>query len=318
MKQIDKELLESVISEARKSPRLRKNYNFHQSLDDKCHRFLNALEVGTEVPIHHHVAKDETFIVLKGRVRVNTYNDQGEVLESTVLSHEDGIYGVDIPKNTWHNVECLETGSVIFEVKEGPFVEHEIDGILEVKTKSLPLRSEQVEVCDKKRRLPAGEGVCLVTKMVKSGYLSKRSSIVYSVLSIAKNRKVVDGKQKAFNAEHILKLNKTIREIAQELLSVRITEESDVLIQLRELRDVVCFPYVFQTIMGKSADWQKLRLSKKVSARKNGREYTMLGKFTSDEVSQINDAIRVIALTLLSIELVSDNPDDAKGCHSPS
>lgn len=132
MKQIDKELLESVISEARKSPRLRKNYNFHQSLDDKCHRFLNALEVGTEVPIHHHVTKDETFIVLKGRVRVNTYNDQGEVLESTVLSHEDGIYGVDIPKNTWHNVECLETGSVIFEVKEGPFVEHEIDGILNV------------------------------------------------------------------------------------------------------------------------------------------------------------------------------------------
>ena len=162
------------------------------------------------------------------------------------------------------------------------------------------------------KRLPASEGVCLVTKMVKSGYLSKRSSIVYSVLSIAKNRKVVAGKQKAFNAEHILKLNNAIREIAQELLSVRITEESDVLIQLRELRDVVCFPYVFQTIMGKSADWQKLRLSKKVSARKNGREYTMLGKFTSDEVCQINDAIRVIALTLLSIELVSDNPNNSE------
>ncbi|MBQ7349967.1 MAG: WbuC family cupin fold metalloprotein [Bacteroides sp.] len=135
MKIIDEKLIGGVIEEAKKSPRLRKNYNFHQSLGDKCHRFLNALEVGTEVPVHHHVTKDETFIILKGRIRVNTYNDEGEILESIVLSQEEGRIGVDIPKNTWHNVECLESGSVIFEVKEGPFVEHEIDGILHIDKK---------------------------------------------------------------------------------------------------------------------------------------------------------------------------------------
>lgn len=133
MKIIDQQLLDSVVEQAKQSPRLRKNYNFHESLEDKCHRFLNALEVGTGVPIHHHVTKDESFVLLQGKVRVSTYNDQGEVLESVVLSREDGRYGVDIPKNTWHGVECLESGSVIFEVKEGPFVEHEIDGILEVR-----------------------------------------------------------------------------------------------------------------------------------------------------------------------------------------
>ena len=135
MKIIDEKLIGGVIEEAKKSPRLRKNYNSHQSLGDKCHRFLNALEVGTEVPVHHHVNKDETFIILKGRIRVNTYNDEGEILESIVLSQEEGRIGVDIPKNTWHNVECLESGSVIFEVKEGPFVEHEIDGILHIDKK---------------------------------------------------------------------------------------------------------------------------------------------------------------------------------------
>lgn len=135
MKIIDEKLIGGVIEEAKKSPRLRKNYNFHQSLGDKCHRFLNALEVGTEVPVHHHVTKDETFIILKGRIRVNTYNDEGKILESIVLSQEEGRIGVDIPKNTWHNVECLESGSVIFEVKEGPFVEHEIDGILHIDKK---------------------------------------------------------------------------------------------------------------------------------------------------------------------------------------
>lgn len=132
MKIIDEQLISEVVEQAKKSPRLRMNYNFHQSLNDKCHRFLNALEIGTQIPVHHHVTKDETFIILKGKVRVNTYNDNGEIIDSIVLSSESGRYGVDIPKNTWHGLECLESGSVIFEVKEGPFVEHEIDGILKV------------------------------------------------------------------------------------------------------------------------------------------------------------------------------------------
>lgn len=37
MKLIDKQLLDDVSRQAQKSDRLRKNYNFHQSLDDKCH-----------------------------------------------------------------------------------------------------------------------------------------------------------------------------------------------------------------------------------------------------------------------------------------
>jgi cupin fold WbuC family metalloprotein len=132
MKIIDNVLIDSVVKKAKESHRLRMNYNFHGSLDDKCHRMLNALEPETQVPVHHHVTKDESFILLRGKVRVNIYNDAGEVTESIVLCHADGNIGVDIPKDTWHNVECLEEGSVIFEVKEGPFVEHEVDGILRV------------------------------------------------------------------------------------------------------------------------------------------------------------------------------------------
>lgn len=132
MEIIDNKLIKRVTNEAKASPRLRKNYNFHKSLADKCHRFLNALELGTLIPVHHHPSKDETFVILKGKVRVTTYNDDGEVIQSCIISHEDGIYGVNIPKNTWHGVECLEP-SILFECKEGPFVEHEVDGILDIK-----------------------------------------------------------------------------------------------------------------------------------------------------------------------------------------
>ena len=132
MKVIDNNLIDSVVAQAKESPRLRMNYNFHESLDDKCHRLLNALDPGTVVPVHRHPTKDESFVILRGKIRVNTYNDAGEVTESVVLSPADGKYGVDIAKNVWHGVECLESGSVIFEVKEGPFVPHDKDGILEI------------------------------------------------------------------------------------------------------------------------------------------------------------------------------------------
>ena len=97
MKIIDEQLISGVVEQAKKSPRLRMNYNFHQSLQDKCHRFLNALEPGTKIPVHHHPTKAETFVILKGKVRVTTYNDDGEVLESCVISQDSGTYGVEIP-----------------------------------------------------------------------------------------------------------------------------------------------------------------------------------------------------------------------------
>ena len=130
MKLIDKQLLDDISRQAQKSDRLRMNYNFHQSLEDKCHRFLNAVEPGTKVEIHRHPTKDESFVLLRGRVRVNTYNDDGTVKEGVVLCPEEGLYGVDIPKGVWHNVESLESGSVFFECKEGPFVPHEEEGVL--------------------------------------------------------------------------------------------------------------------------------------------------------------------------------------------
>ena len=127
---IDKLLLDNVTAQAKASPRLRMNYNFHQSLDELCHRFLNAVEPGTEVPIHKHPTKDETFVILRGKVRVTTHSDDGSIIEDVVLCAVEGRYGVNIPKGVWHTIEAMEPDSVIFECKEGPFVEHEKDGVL--------------------------------------------------------------------------------------------------------------------------------------------------------------------------------------------
>lgn len=129
---IDKKTLNELTEQAKASPRLRMNLNFHESLEDKCHRFLNAVEPGADIPIHRHPDKEESFVVLRGKIRVTTYNDYGSVIEDIVLSPTEGRYGVNVEKNVWHTVEALEHNSVIFECKEGPYVPHEVEGVLTV------------------------------------------------------------------------------------------------------------------------------------------------------------------------------------------
>ena len=131
MKVVDDKLLNKVSEEAKASPRLRMNYNFHEDLGDKCQRLLNALEPGTVMPIHHHKV-DEMFVVLRGRLNVTIHNDAGEVIQSVELSPTSGNYAVNIKAGEWHSLTCEEPNTVIMEVKEGPYVPHEIGGVLVV------------------------------------------------------------------------------------------------------------------------------------------------------------------------------------------
>ncbi len=128
---VDDHLLDEVCEKAAQSPRLRMNRNFHESLDDKCQRLLNAFEPGTLMPIHHHQV-DEMFIILRGKINVTIHNDEGEVIQSVELSPSNGHYAVNIKAGEWHSLVCLEPHSVILEVKEGPYIPHEVGGVLEL------------------------------------------------------------------------------------------------------------------------------------------------------------------------------------------
>lgn len=118
---INKEILDQVTSKAKKSPRLRMNFNLHESLDDKVQRLLNAMEPGTVIPIQRHQDTAETLMIVRGKLKVELYDDNKNVIESAILSPELGNYGIHIPTGVWHWVDILESGTVMFEVKEGPY-----------------------------------------------------------------------------------------------------------------------------------------------------------------------------------------------------
>ena len=127
---ITQSLIDDVVKKAKASPRLRMNYNLHSDLSDKCQRFINAMEPGTIIPIHHHHVA-EVYILLQGRLKIMIYDDKAVETQAYILDRKDGDYGIQIPLNTWHSVEVLEEGTVIMEIKEGPYVSHEQSGILE-------------------------------------------------------------------------------------------------------------------------------------------------------------------------------------------
>ncbi|HNW55001.1 MAG TPA: WbuC family cupin fold metalloprotein [Bacteroidales bacterium] len=124
MVRITTELIDKVVAEARQSPRRRMNYNFHPELSDPVQRLLNALEPWTYIRPHKHTTKEESFVLLSGTVLAVVFNNDGTIRDHAILSRETGILGLEFEENCFHMLTSLETGSVVFEIKEGPFVPH--------------------------------------------------------------------------------------------------------------------------------------------------------------------------------------------------
>lgn len=134
---INKEFLESLLSQANDNPRFRQNYDLRTSVDDQSQRMLNALLPGTKVAIHRHPNSSESVVCLCGRMdvvvydEVVTYVQDGEDKKRKVSYNEterislapvEGKFGCSIPKGAWHTVEVFEP-SVIFEAKDRAYGE---------------------------------------------------------------------------------------------------------------------------------------------------------------------------------------------------
>ena len=120
---INDEFIRPVIDKANASPRRRMNYNFHPQLDDPLQRMLNCLEPDTYIQPHKHENPDkcEAFILLKGKVLVVEFDADGHVVSHALLEAGTGTYGAEIAPRVYHCIIPLEPGSVVYEVKNGPY-----------------------------------------------------------------------------------------------------------------------------------------------------------------------------------------------------
>lgn len=118
---ITQALLDKLTAEAKASPRLRMNYDLRNSDADKSQRMLNALEPGTVLPIHRHTKTTEVVVILRGKAVQYLYDDKGNETGQVLLEAGGECPGMSIERGQWHRIECLESGTVIFEAKDGPY-----------------------------------------------------------------------------------------------------------------------------------------------------------------------------------------------------
>ena len=123
MKVIQEKILDQLVDEAKTSPRLRKNLNLHTELNEPIQRMCNAFEPDTYVRPHRHPQAGvwELFVVLTGEADVVLFDQDGMVTQRVSLSAGGPNYVVEIPPQTWHTVVSQQTGTVLFEVKQGPY-----------------------------------------------------------------------------------------------------------------------------------------------------------------------------------------------------
>ena len=120
---INKSLIQRLQIEAKTSLRKRKTYNFHKDFADPINRMLNAIEPGSYIRPHKHENPDkrEVFLILTGKALVVFFDENGKITSHTILSREAENLGLEIPPKIWHALISLEEGTVVYEVKDGPY-----------------------------------------------------------------------------------------------------------------------------------------------------------------------------------------------------
>ena len=129
---IDQKLLDELSAQAKANPRLRQAFDLRTTPDDQSQRILNAVEPGTVLPIHRYRGSTETIVVLRGKVVQHYFDDNGNKTASFVLAPNTTQVAMSVPVGQWHALESLESGSVIFEAKDGAYQPISEEDILKI------------------------------------------------------------------------------------------------------------------------------------------------------------------------------------------
>lgn len=127
----DTELLDNLTSQAKENPRLRQAYDLRTTSHDNSQRMLNALEPGTIMPIHRHRNTSETMVMVRGALIERFFNDDGTLSQEFEMRVGGEYPVVQIEAGQWHSLEVMESGTIIFEAKDGRYEPWREEDVLE-------------------------------------------------------------------------------------------------------------------------------------------------------------------------------------------
>ena len=128
---ITQAILDKLTAEAKASPRLRMNMDLRNSDADQSQRMLNAIEPGSPLPIHRHRHTSETMVILRGKLVEEFYDELERTCTDAIEMCPGGpVVALNIPAGQWHSLRVIESGTVILEMKDGPYHPLEEDEIM--------------------------------------------------------------------------------------------------------------------------------------------------------------------------------------------
>ena len=119
---IDQSFLDKLSAQAKANSRLRQSFDLRTTSEDNSQRMLNAMEPGTVMPIHRHRNTSETMVMVRGKLIERFYDDAGNLTDEFVMEPCGEYPMVQIDDGQWHSLEVLESGTVIFEAKDGKYM----------------------------------------------------------------------------------------------------------------------------------------------------------------------------------------------------
>lgn len=127
---IDDKILDELTDKAKASPRLRCNLDLRNTADDQSQRMLNAIEPGTEMPIHRHRNSSETCVCIRGHFVEYFYDANGSLTDTIDMLPGGTI--LNIPIGQWHSLKSLESGTVLLEAKDGKWEAMKEEDVMKV------------------------------------------------------------------------------------------------------------------------------------------------------------------------------------------
>lgn len=106
-----------LIEESQNNSSSRSHLLFHDSIKDDIQQIAFCIQPETLIDVHKHLGGTETIICLRGAMAVTVWNDKDS--EIFILNNQNPILKFN-PKN-WHTYTSLETNTIGFEIKEGPY-----------------------------------------------------------------------------------------------------------------------------------------------------------------------------------------------------
>lgn len=121
--------LDDLVQQADAVPRRRLHRNIHTDYADPCQRLFNAIGPDSYLRPHRHGPTQgaETMIAVRGLMALVVFNNDGAIEQVQLFgagphtANPNVAVGTETPPGKWHTVVSLESGSILLEIKAGPF-----------------------------------------------------------------------------------------------------------------------------------------------------------------------------------------------------